>query len=644
MVIRRKNYHEIDRIELIGSRIAARATSRLRARLIVGFKQHKIVDITNDLLRYMFLPLLSASIVADLKGRRRSFRYADESFNIKKLELELKLGFEEDVIRHARRVFELPTKKFIKEQIKVGIEAIPSPGNEQQKKLFAELKKTGKQLRQVYKKGKSTKRRIEKTPIQYVGKRSRIKPVPEPFKGKSRIQFKEKLDRETQRVREEIKQKIKDEKKYLYDEIVRHLRVIAKDVAVETIRAINWQEVYDRLTNDERNIEDIRSLIHSGQWEESKKRVLTKITNKLKRKLRDKKERAKKELQEKAIKEASRAGKEYVYKPLIKKPIVQKVSEAIFGAPRRAGSHRQYRSTYYYIAKSLQELEKGQKRRRQVETAKHILGSLGGIADLIGFLADYDIKDVFIFLSELGGATFFPETYKIGGIVKAANYIGDVGHTLELLEEEREVNAVREYQVKRTLRLIQELQTIKKLFARYHPPVFNILQGASKKVNDNLRQVINDLILSGTPIPEGTKILQEAFAANGLSVKKPFRIETIFRTQAALAYSAGRWQSDQHPAIQEILWGYKYITVGDSRVRPAHRALDGVTLPKSHPFWIYAWVPNGWNCRCSIISLFEERELVYPPDNWLDDIEPDFMFNSGLVFTDSAAHLAGTRG
>lgn len=639
--IRRQKYHEIDRIELIGSRIAARAASRLRARIINGFEQRQIVDITTDLFRYMFLPLLSASIVADLKGRKRSFLYADESFNVR--DIDLSLGFEEDVIRHARRVFELPTKKFIKQQIKIGIEAIPS--NPENKKIIDELKKTGSQLRQAYKKGKSTKRKIEKTPIQYVGKRARIKPVPEPVKGKSRIQFKEKLDRETKRVQEEVKQKIKAEKKYLYDEIVRHLRVIAKDVAVETIRAINWQEVYDRLTNDERNIEDIKALISAGQWEESKKRVLTKITNKLKRKLRDKKERAKKELTEKAILEAKRAGREYVWKP-IKKPITQKVSEAIFGAPRRAGSHRQYRNTYYYIAKSLQELEKGQRRRRQAETAKHILGSLGGIADLIGFLAEYDIKDVFVFLSELGGSSFFPETYKIGGIVKAANYIGDVGHTLELLDEEREVNAVREYQVKRTLRLIQELQTIKKLFSRYYPPVFTILHGASKKVNDNLRQVINDLILSGATIPEGTRVLKEAFVANGLSIQNPFRIETIFRTQSALAYSAGRWQSDQHPAIQEILWGYKYITVGDSRVRPAHRVLDGVTLPKEDEFWLYFWPPNGYSCRCSVISLFEERQIVYPPDDWkgLAEIDGDFAFNAGEVFTESSAHLVGTRG
>lgn len=647
--MRRKSYHEIDRIELIGSRIAARATSRLRSVLIAGFKQHKIVDITNDLFKFMFLPLLSASIVADLKGRRRSFRYADESFNVRELELELAFddtieNIGSEAVRHARRVFKLPAKKLVKKALKVSVEVLPA--NEQHKKILDEIKKTSKQLYKSYESGKSVKKKIEKIPIQYVGKRSRIRPVPEPFKGKSRIGFREQLDREQKRVKEEIKEKIKFEKKYLYDEIVRHLRVIAKDVAVEAVVAVNWQEVYDRLTNDERNIGDIQTLIRSGSWEESQERLLTKITNKLKRKLRDKKERAKKELKEKAIKESVRAGREYVYKPLIKKPIVQKVSEAIFGEPRRSGSHRQYRSTYYYIAKSLQELEKGQRRRRQVETAKHILGSLGGIADLIGFLADYDIKDVFIFLSELGGASFFPETYKIGGIVKAANYIGEVGHTLELLDEDREVNAVREYQVKRTLRLIQELQTIRKLFARYHPPVFQILQGASKKVNDNLRQVINDLILSGASIPEGTKVLKEAFAANGLSVKEPFKIETIFRTQAALAYSAGRWQSDNSPAIQEILWGYKYITVGDSRVRPAHRVLDGVTLPKEDEFWLYFWPPNGWNCRCSVISLFEEREVVYPPSNWkgFAEIDQNFAFNAGEVFTEAPAHFAGTRG
>lgn len=635
MALRNKQYHEIDSIELHGSRIAARITSRLRAKIVQGFKDRYPADVSFDIIQSIILPLLSASILADLRGRRRSFHFADESFNLEKLELaHNKKGKGKGRKGIVRRVVGRPVKNYVKNKaFKITIENAPE-----------ELTEAYQKVKKTYKGAKKLKSKIEKTPIQFVGGRSRTKKVPEPFVSKAKKRFKQKIVEENERVKQEIKEKIKHEKKYIYDELVRHLRTILKDVVVEGTRAVNWQEVLDRLTNDERNINDIKSLINQDRLEASYEKFLRKLIKKVQRKIRDKKDRAKRELKEKAIAELKRAGREYVVKP-IKKPITQKISEKIFGQPRKAGSHRQYRSSYYYTAKALQELEKGQRRRRKFETAQHIFASLGGIADLIGFLADFNAQDIFVFLSELGGASFFPETYKIGGVVKAANYVGEVANTFEFISEDEEFNKVREYQVKRTLRLIQELKTIKKLIARYHPPVFNILKNASTKVNDNLRQVVNDLILKGATVQEGSKVLAEAFAANGLSVKEPFRIETIFRTQSALAYSAGRWQSDQHPAIQEILWGYKYVTVGDSRVRPAHRVLDGVTLPKDDEFWLYFWPPNGWNCRCSVISIFEPRPIVYPPSNWkgLAEIDKDFVFNAGMVFTESAAYFAGTR-
>jgi len=638
--MRNKQYHEIDKIELHGTRIAVRTTSRIRAKLIEAFKQHKFADISNDLFNDIFLPLMTASLLADLRGRKRSFLFADTSFNAGKSVLpELQLAFGKKAKKTLKRVVKLPVKKIIKKGIiNVSVENIPE-----------DVTSTYKKAKKIYKGGKSLHKKIKSTPIQEVGKKAKIKPVPERVpvtKKNKRQRFKEVLIEENERVKQEVKQKIKHEKKYIYDEIIRHLRVLLKDVAVETVKVVNWEEVLDRLNNDERNVKDIKNIFNRKQVTRSTDKIITKLINKVERKIRDKKDRAKAEIKEKITKESLRAGKKYAAQP-IKKSIGQKISEKIFGQPRRSGSHRQYRSSYYYIAKTLQELEKGQRRRRQYETAKHTLSAIGGIADLIGFLSQYNIQDLFVFLTELGGAKFFPETYKIGGVVKAANYIGEVGKTLEFVTEDDEFNKVKEYEIKRVLRLIQELQTIKKLFTKYHPPVFNILKNASQKTNDNLRQVVNDLILQGTPIKEGSKILAEAFAANGLSIKEPFKIETIFRTQSALAYSAGRWQSDQHPAIQEILWGYRYVTVGDSRVRPAHRILDGVTLPKGSEFWLYFWPPNGWNCRCSVISLFEEPEtgIVLPPSDWkgLAEIDKDFTFNSGVLFMESSARFAGLQ-
>ena len=49
----------------------------------------------------------------------------------------------------------------------------------------------------------------------------------------------------------------------------------------------------------------------------------------------------------------------------------------------------------------------------------------------------------------------------------------------------------------------------------------------------------------------------------------------------------------------------RYFTQQDTRVRPAHQSLQGVTLPVTDPFWRRYWPPNGWNCRCFVVKLEE---------------------------------------
>jgi hypothetical protein len=43
-----------------------------------------------------------------------------------------------------------------------------------------------------------------------------------------------------------------------------------------------------------------------------------------------------------------------------------------------------------------------------------------------------------------------------------------------------------------------------------------------------------------------------------------------------------------------------YQTVGDSRVRASHKALDGIKRPIDDDFWKTYYPPNDWNCRCTV--------------------------------------------
>lgn len=106
------------------------------------------------------------------------------------------------------------------------------------------------------------------------------------------------------------------------------------------------------------------------------------------------------------------------------------------------------------------------------------------------------------------------------------------------------------------------------------------------------------------------ELVRKAFDAAGMTNAKPWLIETQARTQTQLAYSAGMYAAEQDEAIQEIIWGREYVTVGDDRVRPNHAALDGLRLPIDHPRWKEILPPNGWNCRCSTVPIYKGDDIA----------------------------------
>ena len=83
------------------------------------------------------------------------------------------------------------------------------------------------------------------------------------------------------------------------------------------------------------------------------------------------------------------------------------------------------------------------------------------------------------------------------------------------------------------------------------------------------------------------------------------RLDNIYRTNLQGSYMAARW--DRILLTQATRPYIMYDALNDSRVRPAHLALDGIIRPVDDPFWITHSPPNGYRCRCSIRSLSEHQ-------------------------------------
>jgi SPP1 gp7 family putative phage head morphogenesis protein len=173
------------------------------------------------------------------------------------------------------------------------------------------------------------------------------------------------------------------------------------------------------------------------------------------------------------------------------------------------------------------------------------------------------------------------------------------------------------------------VQYLKRIF---NSKAVEIVQGLNEKASNAIRKIIATAVKQGAGRKYIARRIELAFNRLGITGQTKYTIATIARTQAQIAFNAGKWNAEQSPEVKESLWGYTYQTVGDDKVRPDHELIDGVTLPKGSAFWSVNYPPNGYNCRCQAIALFQPEKLVRPPSDYGGPDE-DFNFNPGKVFS-----------
>lgn len=101
------------------------------------------------------------------------------------------------------------------------------------------------------------------------------------------------------------------------------------------------------------------------------------------------------------------------------------------------------------------------------------------------------------------------------------------------------------------------------------------------------------------------RFLNDVQKINNAYNKHYLKTEYAFAVRSAEA--AARWEEQQDDGGGRYLLQYR--TAGDKKVRKAHQALEGVTLPPSDPFWDKYYPPNGFNCRCTVVKV---RAAKYP--------------------------------
>lgn len=83
------------------------------------------------------------------------------------------------------------------------------------------------------------------------------------------------------------------------------------------------------------------------------------------------------------------------------------------------------------------------------------------------------------------------------------------------------------------------------------------------------------------------------------------RLQTIYDTNMRVAFNAGRWaQAQRVKADRPYL---RYLHTSSEHPRHSHLQWVGITLPTDDPWWQTHMPPNGWGCKCSVVTLSQRQ-------------------------------------
>lgn len=125
-------------------------------------------------------------------------------------------------------------------------------------------------------------------------------------------------------------------------------------------------------------------------------------------------------------------------------------------------------------------------------------------------------------------------------------------------------------------------------------------------------------------------------------------LETEYNFTIAVGQNTSRYQQFMEE-IDTVTNYVQYQTIGDSKVRAAHAALDGLIFDLNDKSVTIIWTPNGFGCRCEllqylgdpkgkVISGSEAEKLL----NWSDKEKKMFGVNradTGEVFTQDQQYI-----
>lgn len=165
---------------------------------------------------------------------------------------------------------------------------------------------------------------------------------------------------------------------------------------------------------------------------------------------------------------------------------------------------------------------------------------------------------------------------------------------------------------------------------KYKQGGFAAVRIASEALRERARAAIEANLATGASLDETIQRIRNAELALGIEPQSHAYLETVVRTNAAVAYGAGRYAAMTDPAVIAARPWWQFLSSLDSRVCGICRPLDGKVFAADSPEAQTYAPPLHFNDRCSMVSRSQgdiERLGLVPHDGLLDGVMPQPGFD-----------------
>lgn len=132
---------------------------------------------------------------------------------------------------------------------------------------------------------------------------------------------------------------------------------------------------------------------------------------------------------------------------------------------------------------------------------------------------------------------------------------------------------------------------------------FSVAGYASIELLRKFLEVLEEAVEKGTTKEAFLEEMNRFLEEQGYKGLNPWRADVIFRTNLQTAYNTGHYKAMTDDTAKKLRPYWQYKTAADGHVRESHAVMEGRVYPADDPIWDVWYPPNGFRCRCLVVSL-----------------------------------------